>query len=88
MMQLLKINSSPSRTDVINELKNLKVSNGATGEIQFDSNGNRKDPSKMFLRVVACKTDKGKLDFVPDNDKNAASAGLPCQTSTKPSDRP
>ena len=61
-----------NRTKLNDTLKNLgTIENGATGEIIFDQNGNRKDLEGFLLEVVEDKNTDTGLKFVPLSEGNS-----------------
>lgn len=51
---------------------------GATGKIQFDTTGSRKNFSPRLVHIVKCSQEKFGVTFVPIEFPTAAAAGLNC----------
>lgn len=61
----------------------FSVTEGATGTIEFNPNGDRKNPSVEFVHIVECQTENLNFAFVPIKYPTGKDAGLPCLNSTK-----
>ncbi|EFA74354.1 hypothetical protein CRD_00090 [Raphidiopsis brookii D9] len=62
---------------------NFKVDEGATGIIEFESNGDRKNLSGEFVHIVECRKNNLDFAFVPIKYSTAKDANLRCSNSNK-----
>jgi branched-chain amino acid transport system substrate-binding protein len=85
LTKALEKENNPTRINILEHLKSpdFLVTKGATGTIKFDENGDRKNPSVEFVRIVECRTDKLDFAFVPIEYPTAKDAGLSCLNSPK-----
>jgi branched-chain amino acid transport system substrate-binding protein len=85
LIKALEKENNPTRINIREHLKatDFKVDEGATGIIEFDSNGDRKNLSGEFVHIVECRTNNLGFAFVPIKYSTAKDANLPCSNSTK-----
>ena len=82
LTKALEKENNPTRINIRDQLKapNFSVDGGATGTIEFNpENGDRKNPSVQFARIVECQTDDLDFAFVPIKYSTAKDAGLDCE---------
>jgi branched-chain amino acid transport system substrate-binding protein len=82
LTKALEKENNPTRINILEQLKapNFSVDGGATGTIEFNpENGDRKNPSVQFARIVECQTDDLDFAFVPIKYSTAKDAGLDCE---------
>ncbi|MCA2642456.1 MULTISPECIES: caspase family protein [unclassified Microcystis] len=94
LTKALEKENTPTRINILEHLKSpdFLVTQGATGPIKFDENGDRKkidengdpqNPSVEFVHIVECWTRSSDFAFVPIKYPTAKDAGLSCLNSPK-----
>lgn len=94
LTKALEKENTPTRINILEHLKSpdFLVTQGATGTIKFDENGDRKkidengdpqNPSVEFVHIVECRTLSSDFAFVPIKYPTAKDAGLSCLNSPK-----
>ena len=94
LTKALEKENTPTRINLLEHLKSpdFLVTQGATGTIKFDENGDRKkidengdpqNPSVEFVHIVECRTLSSDFAFVPIKYPTAKDAGLSCLNSPK-----
>lgn len=82
LINAIKSHKKPTRTHIQITLANPNfTAEGATGTIQFDKNGDRKNPAMVLVHVVPCQNQQHGLAFVPIKYPTAEAAGLKCESS-------
>lgn len=79
LIKALEMQQQPSREGMQKTIANPNFSaTGATGTIQFDTTGDRKNFSPRLVHIVKCSQEKFGVTFVPIEFPTAAAAGLKC----------
>jgi len=79
LIQAIKEQQQPSREGMQKTLADPNFSvTGATGTIQFDRTGERKNFSPILVHIVKCSKEQFGVTFVPIEFPTAAAAGLNC----------
>jgi ABC-type branched-subunit amino acid transport system substrate-binding protein len=79
LIKALEMQQQPSREGMQKTIANPNFSaTGATGTIQFDTTGDRKNFSPILVHIVKCSKEQLGVTFVPIEWTTAAAAGLNC----------
>ncbi|MEG4802315.1 ABC transporter substrate-binding protein [Microcoleus sp. ARI1-B5] len=79
LIQAIEKQQQPSREGMQQIIANPDFSaTGATGTIQFDETGERKNFSPKLVHIVKCSNQQFGVTFVPIEFPTAAAAGLKC----------
>ncbi|MEG4111208.1 MULTISPECIES: bifunctional serine/threonine-protein kinase/ABC transporter substrate-binding protein [unclassified Microcoleus] len=79
LIQAIEMQHQPSREGMQKTLADPNFSaTGATGTIQFDKTGSRKNFSPILVHIVKCSKEQFGVTFVPIEFPTAAAAGLNC----------
>jgi len=79
LIQAIEEQQQPSREGMQKTLADPNFSaTGATGTIQFDTTGERKNFSPILVHIVKCSKEQFGVTFVPIEFPTAAAAGLNC----------
>jgi len=79
LIKAIEEQQQPSREGMQKTIANPNFSaTGATGTIQFDKTGDRKNFSPRLVHIVKCSQEKFGVTFVPIEFPTAAAAGLNC----------
>ncbi len=79
LIKAIEEQQQPSREGMQKTIANPNFSaTGATGRIQFDKTGDRKNFSPRLVHIVKCSQEKFGVTFVPIEFPTAAAAGLNC----------
>ncbi|MEG4418058.1 ABC transporter substrate-binding protein [Microcoleus sp. LAD1_D5] len=79
LIEAIEEQQQPSREGMQKTIANPNFSaTGATGKIQFDKTGSRKNFSPILVHIVKCSKEKFGVTFVPIEFPTAAAAGLNC----------
>ncbi|MEG3991276.1 ABC transporter substrate-binding protein [Microcoleus sp. S28C3] len=79
LIQAIEEQQQPSREGMQKTIANPDFSvTGATGTIQFDKTGSRKNFSPILVHIVKCSQEQFGVTFVPIEFPTAAAAGLNC----------
>ena len=82
LIQAIEKQQQPSREGMQQIIANQDFSaNGATGTIQFDETGERKNFSPKLVHIVKCSKQQFGVTFVPIEFPTAEAAGLKCDRS-------
>ncbi len=82
LIQAIEEQQQPSREGMQKTIADPNFSaTGATGTIQFDPTGDRKNFSPRLVHIVKCSQEKFGVTFVPIEFPTAAAAGLNCDRS-------
>jgi len=80
LIKAMEMQQQPSREGMQKMLANPSfIAEGATGTIQFEANGNRKNPPKELVHIVKCQKEQFGVTFVPINYPTAEAVGLNCK---------
>ena len=80
LIQALEKQQQPSREGIQKTLADPNFSaNGATGTIQFDETGDRKNFNPKLVHIVNCSKQQFGVTFVPIEFPTAEAAGLKCE---------
>ena len=80
LIQAIEMQQQPSREGMQKTMANPNFSaTGATGTIQFDTTGERKNFSPILVHIVKCSKQQFGVTFVPIEFPTASAAGLNCE---------
>ena len=79
LIQAIEIQQQPTRKGMQTTIANPNFSaSGATGTIQFETTGDRKNFQPKLVHIVKCAKRQFGVTFVPIEFPTAAAAGLQC----------
>lgn len=80
LIQAIEMQQQPSREGMQKTMADPNFSaNGATGTIQFDETGDRKNLNPKLVHIVKCSKQQFGVTFVPIEFPTAEAAGLKCE---------
>lgn len=80
LIQAIEMQQQPSREGMQKTMADPNFSaNGATGMIQFDETGDRKNLNPKLVHIVKCSKQQFGVTFVPIEFPTAEAAGLKCE---------
>lgn len=80
LIQAIEMQQQPTREGMQKTIANPNFSaSGATGTIQFETTGDRKNFQPKLVHIVKCAKEQFGVTFVPIEFPTAAAAGLQCE---------
>ena len=79
LITAIEMQQQPSREGMQHTIASQNFSaKGATGTIEFDAKGDRKNPPSELVHIVKCRKEQFGVAFVPVKYPTAKAAGLKC----------